>query len=176
MSTTDVSKLKVSELKKKLVALGEPTSGLKPEMVARLKAALAKQPAAASTAAAPAPPSTAEQHAFLDHAKKFEFDHVRALILKNPGYVNVQPCGRWTAVHQAAFAGDTATCEFLIEKGCDLKAKDSGGRNAWGIAHDWHKEEMLELFKRHGLEHKETDRLSFPPAPKWREGTRDNYK
>ena len=35
--------------------------------------------------------------------------------------------------------------------------------------------QMLEVFKRFGLEHKETDKLSFPPAPKWREGTRDKY-
>ena len=69
----DLSKLKVSELKARLVALNEPTSGLKHEMVARLEAAVAKQPATAPTAALP-PPTTAEQHAFLDHAKQFEFD------------------------------------------------------------------------------------------------------
>ena len=28
--------------------------------------------------------------------------------------------------------------------------------------------QMLELFKRNGLQHKEGDKLSFPPAPKWR--------
>lgn len=29
--------------------------------------------------------------------------------------------------------------------GCDLKATDTGGRNAWGVAHDWHKEEVSRL-------------------------------
>ena len=90
--------------------------------------------------------------------------------------VNCKSNRGFTPLMIAAWKGDTGSAAKLIKAGANLKAVDSGGRNAWGIAHDWHKEEMLELFKRHGLEHKETDRLSFPPAPKWREGTRDNYK
>ncbi|KAL1521560.1 hypothetical protein AB1Y20_021219 [Prymnesium parvum] len=87
--------------------------------------------------------------------------------------VNCKSNRGFTPLMIAAWKGDTGCASKLISMGADLKAVDSGGRNAWGVAHDWHKEEMLELFKRHGLEHKEGDRLSFPPAPKWREGQRD---
>ena len=58
----------------------------------------------------------AAQHAFLDAAKQFNWDKIKALVLANPAYVNVQPCGRWTAIHQAAYNGNQAAVEFLIEK------------------------------------------------------------
>jgi len=89
--------------------------------------------------------------------------------------VNAKSNRGFTPLMIAAWKGDAGAATKLIEMKADLKAVDSGGRNAWGVAHDWHKEEMLEVFKRFGLEHKETDKLSFPPAPKWREGTRDKF-
>eukprot|EP01050_Picozoa_sp_SAG11_P031610 SAG11_NODE_9897_length_871_cov_1.648964_1_plen_128_part_00 len=52
------------------------------------------QAAAAATVSAPAaaaaPPSVAEQHAFLDAAKAYDFATVRALLDQNPAYANVQ--------------------------------------------------------------------------------------
>ena len=42
----------------------------------------------------------------------------------------------------AAWKGDLEILAKLIDKGADLKAVDTGGRNAWGVAHDWHKEEV----------------------------------
>ena len=39
--------------------------------------------------------------AFLDAAKAFDFVKVRQLVDANVEYVNVQPSGRWTAIHQA---------------------------------------------------------------------------
>ena len=35
--------------------------------------------------------------------------------------------------------------------------------------------QMLELFKRNGLEHKEHDKIAWPPAPKYRESQRDTW-
>ena len=55
-----------------------------------------------------------------------------------------------------------------------------GGRNAWGVAHDWHREEVLELFKAHDFHFQcvelnkdlydktKSTNTAFPPAPKWR--------
>ena len=43
--------------------------------------------------------------------------------------------------------GELECCEKLIELGAKLYVKDTGGRNAWGIAHDWHREDVLELSK-----------------------------
>ena len=48
----------------------------------------------------------------------------------------------FTALHMAAWKGDLGLVQKLITKGCDLSAKDSSGRNVWGIAHDWHHEEV----------------------------------
>ena len=103
--------MKVGELRSKLEAMGEPTNGIKGDLVDRLTAALAAAapapaPAPAPAAPAVAPPSIGEQHAFLEAAKQFDFDKVKSLVLANPAYVNVQPCGRWTAIHQAAYNGN----------------------------------------------------------------------
>mmetsp|Transcript_31314 Transcript_31314/g.73017 ORF Transcript_31314/g.73017 Transcript_31314/m.73017 type:complete len:421 (+) Transcript_31314:101-1363(+) len=72
------------------------------------------------------PPPVKDQHEFLDFAKKHNFAKVRELVDGNPAYVNVQPAGRWTALHQAAEKGDAVMVKFLIEKGArvDLKTKD----------------------------------------------------
>lgn len=58
----------------------------------------------------------------------------------------------------------------LIEKGATLGLKETGGRNAWGIAHDHHNESTCELLAKHGLnfESHGGTAVSFPPAPKWR--------
>ena len=64
---------------------------------------------------------------------------------------------------------DRAECtRLLINAGADIKATDSAGRNVWGVAHDWHHEEILELLKRQDFHYYEGDVLAFPPAPKWR--------
>ena len=66
------------------------------------------------------PPSLADQHAFLDHAKSYNFVKVRELVGKDIEYVNCQPSGRWTAMHQACHQGDTHTVEFLLARGADI--------------------------------------------------------
>ena len=67
------------------------------------------------------PPSLAEQHKFLDLAKAFRFDEVKSLIAKDIEYVNCQPSGRWTAIHQACYKGDAGTVQFLVDRGADTK-------------------------------------------------------
>eukprot|EP00411_Alexandrium_monilatum_P041628 CAMPEP_0175389768 /NCGR_PEP_ID=MMETSP0095-20121207/31061_1 /TAXON_ID=311494 /ORGANISM="Alexandrium monilatum, Strain CCMP3105" /LENGTH=315 /DNA_ID=CAMNT_0016688293 /DNA_START=17 /DNA_END=964 /DNA_ORIENTATION=- len=62
------------------------------------------------------------EHQFLDHAKGFEWEEVKSMLARAPDLINVQPAGRWTALHQAAFAGDKEMSEWLVEKGSDLQA------------------------------------------------------
>ena len=81
-------------------------------------------------------PTIAEQHAFLDAAKAFDFAKVRALVNDNVAYVNVQPAGRWTAIHHAALHGDHDTIKFLIDKGADLTCKNSDGQMPHELAKD----------------------------------------
>jgi len=66
-------------------------------------------------------PSIAEQHLFLDYAKRYDFKKVIELCDQDIGYVNAQPSGRWTALHQACHQGDTSTVEYLLAKGADIK-------------------------------------------------------
>jgi hypothetical protein len=48
----------------------------------------------------------------------------------------------FTPLMIAAWKGDAGVATKLISMKADLHAVDSGGRNAWGVAHDWHKEEV----------------------------------
>jgi ankyrin repeat protein len=79
----------------------------------------------------------------------------------------------FTPMLVAAWKGELAIVQKLITKGADIKAVDSAGRNVWGVAHDWHKEEILELLKRHDFHYSTGDVLAFPPHPKWRPENRD---
>jgi len=57
-----------------------------------------------------------EQHAFLDLAKEFNWAAVKRHINANPLLVNVQPCLRWSALHQAAFGGSGDAVRFLLKQ------------------------------------------------------------
>ena len=54
------------------------------------------------------------QHVFLDAAKAREWATVRHTLEGTPELINVQPAGRWSALHQAAEAGDEATIQHLL--------------------------------------------------------------
>ena len=83
-------------------------------------------PAAPSAvpAAPPAPPTPApaaasslpiaQQHAFCDLAKERDFAKVKAMLEAEPGYVNVQPSQRWSALHQFAKAGHEEAVRYLL--------------------------------------------------------------
>merc|ERR1719387_2829153 len=64
-----------------------------------------------------------EQHNFLDKAKSNDLKAVRKLLGATPGLVNVQPGGRWSALHQFARAGDAEAVKVLLELGADCNAK-----------------------------------------------------
>lgn len=78
-------------------------------------------------------PSIAEQHAFLDSARSYEFVDVRNKVLENNAYVNVQPAGRWSALHQAAQAGCEATVKFLLDHGASTDVVNKDGQKPWQV-------------------------------------------
>ena len=96
--------------------------------------------------------------------KLIETDGVQLDLKTNKGF---------TPMLVAAWKGDIQIVQKLITKGADINAQDTAKRNVWGVAHDWHHEEILELLKRHDFHYKEGDTLAFPPAPKWRPEHRD---
>ena len=51
-----------------------------------------------------------------------------------PLLVNVQPGGRWSALHQAAEAGEELAVRFLLEKGAEKSLKTKDGRTPLQVA------------------------------------------
>ena len=80
------------------------------------------------------PPTLQEQHVFLDIAKAQNFALVRQQVRANHALVNVRPSGRWTALHQAALAGDINTAQFLLDRGADTSLLNRNGQTAQQVA------------------------------------------
>lgn len=72
---------------------------------------------------------------FLDAAKRGDFATVRKLAKANAGYVNVQPLGRWSALHQAASKADVEAVRFLLSKGADQTVMTRKGETPYDVAH-----------------------------------------
>jgi len=62
------------------------------------------------------------EHDFLDNAKSFSWGAVESMLRETPDLINVQPCGRWTALHQAAVEGNGDMCKKLLGMGADPAA------------------------------------------------------
>lgn len=74
------------------------------------------------------------EHDFLDAAKGFNWSSVKEMLDKSPDLINVQPCGRWTALHQAAYEGNEEMAKYLLEKGASRTATNRGGKTALQVA------------------------------------------
>ena len=66
--------------------------------------------------------------------KDWDFDQVKAMIEAEPRLVNVQPSGRWSALHQAAASGEREVVEWLLSKGADRAAKNRDGQTPLQVA------------------------------------------
>lgn len=74
------------------------------------------------------------EHEFLDNAKSFNWTQVKAMLAETPGLINVQPAGRWTALHQAAYEGNADMCTFLTGKGADASLQNRRGQKPVDVA------------------------------------------
>ena len=88
--------------------------------------------------------AAAEQHAFLDLAKEFDWDGVRAALEESPALVNVDPSGRWPALHQAALGQDPEAVEMLLGFGADPLSKNSDGETPRDLAENVEVRRLLE--------------------------------
>jgi len=79
-------------------------------------------------------PNSLEQHHFLDFAKSGEWDDVRKLLDVSPHLINVQPAGRWSALHQAAVQGDAEVVTMLLDRRADLGAQTKDGKTPVEVA------------------------------------------
>lgn len=84
-----------------------------------------------------------KEHEFLDSAKSFEWAAVKAMLRETPGLINVQPCGRWTALHQAAFEGNGGVAKQLLDLGADSAARNRAGQTPADVAKGSAKEVLV---------------------------------
>jgi len=82
------------------------------------------------------------QHDFCTEAKHFRFDNIKRMVSARPALVNVQPSGRWSALHQAASALDAEMVRWLLEHGADPLAVTREGKRP---VHLTSNEECIQL-------------------------------
>lgn len=92
-----------------------------------------------------------QQHAFLDLAKEFRWEDVKCHIHENPALIGVQPCGRqggarWSALHQAAYSGNTDAVRFLLERNAPIDAKTDDGQTPLQVAKNQSVKALLHSF------------------------------
>ena len=75
-----------------------------------------------------------EEHAFLDCAKAYDWAGVERTLGTQPELVNVQPSGRWSALHQAASADDAQAVAMLLHFHADPRLRDADSRTAREVA------------------------------------------
>ena len=80
-----------------------------------------------------------DEHKFLDLAKNYKWEEVEVALSVNPGLVNVQTSGRWSALHQAVHQGNAA-----LKMG---SAKGQAGAAAAATA-----KRAIEMLVRHGAD------------------------
>jgi len=79
-------------------------------------------------------PSDAQAHDFLDTAKYYNWHVMKKKVEHCPRLVNVHPRGRWSALHQAAHAGDEDAVRFLLARKADVTVKNKDGQTALDVA------------------------------------------
>jgi hypothetical protein len=67
------------------------------------------------------------EHQFLDYAKGYHWVGLAAVLKWDPDLVNAQPCGRWSALHQAACAGEKTVVEWLLYARANPGCKNAEG-------------------------------------------------
>jgi len=109
-----------------------PKAETKKRAAARAEAPAAKRGTAAGSGDLP---PTEMQHRFLDAAKISDFKTVREMLEATPALINVQPAGRWSALHQAAANAKPAAVKMLLSKGASLTLRTKDKQTPEDVAH-----------------------------------------
>lgn len=114
------------------------------------------------------------EHEFLDNAKSFNWATVKTMLERTPDLINVQPAGRWSALHQAAYEGNGEMAQFLLSKGADNQSLTRNQKTplnvAKGSAVEALKVETGEAAKEDGA-----DTTTEPPKKKARAKSTPDY-
>merc|ERR1740129_1707451 len=81
-----------------------------------------------------APPPIELQHEFCDKAKAYDWPGVKSMLEAEPDLVNVQPCGRWSALMQFAASEQTEAVKYLLGLGVRPEAARKNGSPARAVA------------------------------------------
>ena len=84
-----------------------------------------------------------QEHAFLDLAKVYDWIGLAEALKWNKKLVNVQPLGRWTALHQAARSGEKQVVEWLLGEGADPTKRTASGNTVMSLTTRRDIEELL---------------------------------
>lgn len=84
------------------------------------------------------------EHEFLDRAKQFQWEQVKTMLAESPELVNVQPSGRWSALHQAASRNATDIVQHLLDCNADVRLRNRDGRTAADLATDAALKDLLQ--------------------------------
>lgn len=79
-------------------------------------------------------PPIQEQHDFIELAKRQKWDLVFEKLDAKPQLINVQPCNRWSALHQAALRGKKDEIQRLLELRADIDARVPERGTPWDVA------------------------------------------
>lgn len=81
-----------------------------------------------------APPPIELQHEFCDKAKAYDWPGVKSMLEAEPELVNVQPCGRWSALMQFAASEQTEAVKHLLGLGALAESAAKDGNTARTVA------------------------------------------
>ncbi len=90
------------------------------------------------------------EHAFLDLAKAHKWEAALRQLREAPGLVNAQPLGRWSALHQAALAGDAAAARELLRFGANVRALTNDRKTPREVANGADVRRLLEVAEAGG--------------------------
>jgi len=93
---------------------------------------------------------TAAEHALLDDAKFYRWDAMKETLNRSPKMVNVQPCGRWSCLHQAVEQGDKEVVNFLLSKKADVTLVTKDGSTALDLAQRSKDPALIEMITAAG--------------------------
>ena len=104
---------------------------------------------------------SAAEHQFLDLARVYDWMGLADALRWGPTLVNAHPCGRWSALHQAARAGEKSVVEWLLGAGADATITNGMGHAPHDLTAN---QDMCDLLMS-AVEGRFHPTVPPPPAP-----------